>query len=1358
MNLNDIAEELKKKIGGYFNPTSNNGQNFWSSPVAKGFANVQRGVQQFNQTPRFEFKPSTNPNPILRTGINVAKSISESIVNIPRNYAVGVTRTGTAIGNAYANKSPVNLQNLAGGLAPLAESLFDIGTMGGATLVKGIVKGAGKETLKTGAKQAIKKGVLKGAGYGAGGGLTYGLDKQYGTKFNTSQLAEDVAVGSLLGSILGGGVSSLSAVSKLIRRTPQVEAQLRDKVGRWTIGQAPVKPDGMPKPQWDFQLKFNEKYRRNPYRPVMPSDLQTAIKYEAEARAGMTVRDIRKPAIPGSANQVVPNKQVQLSKPQLGALPEVPKVPNQPNIESISSDVKNIISGTDLKSKKLVERMGTNEKYAPELRQMLEGTYVPKTNAETITNAKKLVRTDAVAAETRAMNPQNAVDQAIGAELFNHYMDQGNVQRANGILNATSGTNEGQMIQILSQYDKTSPQGAVKFAKETINAYNKAHPNSPLNLDDKLVTDLYKQAKEVQGMKEGRNRNIASQQLIDRINALVPSTLVDKAITVWKAGLLTSLRTHERNLIGNSVMSASEIVKDLPAAFIDTMLSWKTGKRSTTPTVKGVFSGGKEGLKIAKDVLKLGYDPQDAITKFDVKKVTWANTPFEQALKKYTDVVFRSLGAEDKPFWSSAYARSLYDQAGTEAINLGKRSNRSFIENLVKNPSETMKKNATIDANYATFHDENLLRSLASKIKSGLSKNEIAKLGGELIMPFTGVPSSIAGKIVDYSPLGLGKGLFESGKVLLKDIPTLQRQASQDVGRGVVGSALFALGSYLTSKGLMTGQPKDAAEARQWQLENKPYNSIFVGGKWRNIGSVGPQPLIMLAGAKYQEDIGQEGDVGKFLGDIGKDFTSQTFLAGVQGPMNAISDPARYGKTYLKNQASSVIPNIIKDVAKSTDSTSRETNSVIDTLKSNIPGLRNTLLPKRDALGNQIAQEPTGVGAFVDLTNSKTPISNPLVNELSRLNASGNNATPSQLDKNQTILKNKVVLNPEQLNRIEVESGLQLRNSLNKLIQSNGYQALTDEKKKKAIDDTVDSVRTLYKATNGKDILSGVRLQNPTYTQSKDSPQGLSRVGLYGLALVNDPKATIKAVVSEQPIRKISGNTVVLERQNALGGLDAGDTATQVDHKLALSLGGTNDSSNLQILSATDNAAKGKFETYLAKQLVAGKITKDQAQKMDLNWRNEIGKLPTSEQTKIAGAVKLSAQESDPTLQYQIIDQKTGNVKNIDLTPIKEPSLTGDDIIDKKLKSAYKTALTTQTNNIIALYQDGQITLEDAKSLIQKVESTKTSAKKPKGVTFKAVKFKAPTITLKKKSSIKLPTLKVKKPKKIKIVRRFTIK
>jgi polyhydroxyalkanoate synthesis regulator phasin len=564
------------------------------------------------------------------------------------------------------------------------------------------------------------------------------------------------------------------------------------------------------------------------------------------------------------------------------------------------------------------------------------------------------------------------------------------------------------------------------------------------------------------------------------------------------------------------------------------------------------------------------------------------------------------------------------------------------------------------------------------------------------------------------------------------------------------------------SKGLMTGQPKDQKEGRQWQLENKPYNSVMIGGKWRSINSIGPQSLIVLAGAKYNEEVQNTngGGIGAFAGQLGKDQLNQTFLAGVQGPLNAITDPTRYGKSYIGNQMSSVVPNIVKDTSKSLDPYARENNTAIDYLKNSIPGVRNMSTPKRDALGNIIPQEPGGIGAFVDLFNSKTPISSPVIDELSRLNLTDNNATPSQISKDQTILKNKVVLNPEQLNKIEAESGTKLRDALNKLISSRGYQSLTDEKKAKAISDTTDSVRTLYKAQYGKDILSDVKLQNASYTTSKDSPQGISRVGLYGTALIDDPKATINAIVSGQPIRKISGKTVVLERQNNLSGLDAGDTTTQVDHKLALALGGTNDPDNLQVLSNEDNAAKGKFETYLAKQLVAGNITKKQAQEMDLDWRNQIGKLPVSEQTKIASAVKLELPESDPNLQFQIVNQTTGNVDNIDLTPIKEPTFTGDDIIDKKLKSAYKSALTRQTNDVIALYQDGQITLEQAKSYISDISSQSTSTKKKTKLTIKISNIKPALISnVKRSAKVKAPTIKFSKPKIKKTnIRRFTIK
>lgn len=766
--------------------------------------------------------------------------------------------------------------------------------------------------------------------------------------------------------------------------------------------------------------------------------------------------------------------------------------PKEP-LSSVANDTRKILADQGgLKEKQLVGRLKTSNRYPEDVRSMLSGTYVPNSNTETINAAKKLVKLDATVAETRAMNPQNAVDQAIGAELFNHYMDNGMTQKANQILNATSGTNEGQMIQILSQYDKTTPQGALKFANNAIKEYNNTHPQAKLGITDAQTTEIYGMAKKIQAMPEGRNRNIAANELIQKVNNMIPSSIADKAITIWKAGLLTSLRTHERNLIGNTIQLGAEAGKDVIASPVDRLMSLRTGQRSMTLTGKGTISGAKTGLQSAKDIFMKGYDPTEQITKYDVRHVTWGNNPLEQGLKKYTDAVFRTLGAEDKPFWNSAYARSLYDQAGAEAANAGKAGDKAFIKSFVDAPTEKMLKTAVTDANYATFHDKSMLSEVANAFKKTASNNEITKLGSEILAPFTGVPSSIAGKLIDYSPVGLMKGSIDTGRVLLKNMPELQRQAAQEVGRGVMGTGLFGLGAYLMSKGLMTGQPKDATEARQWQLENKPANSVLVGGQWRSIGSIGPQNLIVLAGAKYQEEMSKQGggDIGAYGAGVGKDFMGQTFLQGVQQPLAAINDPARYGQSYLGNQSASVVPNLIKDAARANDPYVRENNNIPDYLRNSIPGLRNQGLIKRDSLGNPIPQEPTGAGAFVDLFNSKTPTSNPVVDELSRLNGTGNNATPSQLNKNQTINKQKITLTPQQLNQFEAGVGPVLQQQLNTLITSPAYQQLPDDLKAKAIDKVVSDVRTSYKLNNAPDITGG-QIQSPAPTVSKTKIQSI---------------------------------------------------------------------------------------------------------------------------------------------------------------------------------------------------------------------------------------------------------------------------
>jgi hypothetical protein len=886
------------------------------------------------------------------------------------------------------------------------------------------------------------------------------------------------------------------------------------------------------------------------------------------------------------------------------------------NVTPLGKNVERIINnGAQVKDKSLNARLANQDKYPQGVKDMLSGTYVEQTNAQTIKDAKALIYHDPQAAEIRALAPKNAVDVQIGAELFTKYTSEGNFAKAVDFVNAADSTTHGQMIQILSQYDRTTPQGAVKYAQAAIKNYNKVHANSPLELDTKTIEDIVKQAEAIQKMPQGKERNIASQTLMQTVDKLIPSTKTDKAITLWKAGLLTSPRTHLRNIVGNAVHGAAELAKDPIAAANDMLLKTKTGKRTLTATARGTISGAGEGLSVAKTIMQTGFDPSNDISKFDIHKVNWGTGPMGKAAKAYTNFVFNTLSVEDKVFYHSSFRRSMYDQAGAAAINVGKRGDRAFIQNLVDNPTADMLKNATQDASVAVFKDKNALSTAVQGFKKGLKKGgAVGNAAGELTMPFTGVPSSIAGQMLAYSPIGLGKGMFHDarllrGKVTAKDVPALQRKASQEVGRGVVGSGILGLGAYLTSQGLMTGNAKDAAEADQWKLEGKQANSILIGGKWRSINSIGPEAMIMLAGSKVQNDPNSA------LGNIGKDFTNQTFLAGVQAPLNAINDPARYAGSYVPNQIASLIPNIVKDTSKAFDSTARETKvtknmpaTTLNTLKSGIPFLRNNLLPSRDVLGNPIKQEPTGVGAYIDLFNSKTPIKTPVVNELSRLFNVGSSATPSALGPDNTIYGNKVNLTPQQLNTLESTGGQQVRSQLDTLITTTDYKALDDSGKQKAIQDLVTKLQTGAK----KDLfVQGGLTSSNKYATSKDAPKNpLERLGLYGSAIIHDPKNNIanvaRGIFTTDRARKMTGNTLILERNNGLSTMDGGNTNAQVDHKVPLSLGGSNDKSNIQYLTTTDNQKKAQYEVQLGKRLANKEIDKAEAVRLMTEYNKKL--------------------------------------------------------------------------------------------------------------------------------------------------------
>ena len=152
------------------------------------------------------------------------------------------------------------------------------------------------------------------------------------------------------------------------------------------------------------------------------------------------------------------------------------------------------------------------------------------------------------------------------------------------------------------------------------------------------------------------------------------------------------------------------------------------------------------------------------------------------------------------------------------------------------------------------------------------------------------------------------------------------------------------------------------------------------------------------------------------------------------------------------------------------------------------------------------------------------------------------------------------------------------------------------------------------------------------YVNSSDAPQNiLDTVGTYGKSVITDPGQTINAVLAGNPIRKVAGGAVILERKQGLGAMDKGNKATQVDHIIALTLGGTNSKDNLQVLTNQENMIKGQIETRLYKLMKSGEITKEEAQRRDLNWRNEVAILPKNIQEQLV--TDLSTPEVKKTKQ-----------------------------------------------------------------------------------------------------------------------------
>ncbi len=608
----------------------------------------------------------------------------------------------------------------------------------------------------------------------------------------------------------------------------------------------------------------------------------------------------------------------------------------------------------------------------------------------------------------------------------------------------------GQTVQAASLLNNRTPAGLQYGA---IRALKK----SGADITDQMKKDIGGLVDNVRKTKPGSYEDgLARFRLQEYVSRQVPSSNTSKIVQLWKAGLLTSPRTSAGNLAGNTAESVfNKGYVDPLANAVDGLFSLFTGKRSRSYTLRGIGTGAKEGVQKGISYFKTGYDPRNPAQKFDVRQIHYSDTPLGKAAEVYTQTVFKLMGVADQPFYYANLRNSLYDQAITTAKNQGLKGaeKQAFIKKFVTEPETKAMQLADAEARYSVFQNETALGKAASRIKNmdGIS-GDIA----EFVVPFSGVPSSIATRMIERTPIGTAIEIVKQ----LRSKKFDQRAMTKAIANGSAAIPLIGAGAALAASGQMTlGYPTDKKERDLWEAEGKQPYSIKVGDQWLSLNYFQPAGNLMAAGAEYQgarmDGKTSEEAFSQSLAGSAKAFSEQSFLKGVSSIGNAISDPSRFGQTFTESTAGSLVPNVIRTGARAFDPVKREVDNAGESIMSGIPGLRQNLDVKTNILGEPVKRNSSPLNELVNPTKPSDVqnADNPTIQELRRLQDADEGIVPTEATKSSL-----PDLDTKQLRAVNKEVATQVASEWTGVLNDPRYGALIDSDKKKILDRVNDTV------------------------------------------------------------------------------------------------------------------------------------------------------------------------------------------------------------------------------------------------------------------------------------------------------------
>lgn len=708
---------------------------------------------------------------------------------------------------------------------------------------------------------------------------------------------------------------------------------------------------------------------------------------------------------------------------------------------------------------------------------------------------------------------------ALGVELLNNAVNNNDASRMVEIASGLQmfSTLGAQITQFGNVWRDLTPNGrlytaqtAVKYINqqqlEKINKGLAKEVTIPASLQEKLL-NAGGNLKERERIMEEIQQSIADQ---------LPGTWDEKLRGIRYLAMLGNPRTHIRNFFGNLAMVLPDIAKNLVGSGLEKRIP--KDQRTKAPikaTVKLLFG---EDRKNIKDFVEEEYERYRPMIKGEAKykgdfksgiqgkrdifssrkeiKENGRVVGYETKKSKIWGPLSRTNSArlewEDekflKPYFKNRY-RSAMAARGLTITDLKNNDElRLEIVNIAAKEAQTNTyRDFNIRANWINeLKRKPLRRAKESKTLPGKALNYAGNFLGEGLLPFTQTPMNILKKGVEYSPVGLVKGL-EERLVEVKKGNITAAQAIDNVAKGLTGTGLVVLGFYLASIGKLKGQGNSDKKQRAIDdLKGEQKNSLQIGDVSYTIDWSAPAIMPVLVGANiYQmakeRDNLDFGTVISGLITIPDTITDLSLLQGVNTAIKA----ARYsdnpvgtvGVHLLTNYGTQFIPTISGQVARTLDPVRRNAyfkdksgssiipealQPTVNKVVAKIPGASMRLTPYIDAWGN-VEQKDSRLAAglenfFSPGYVSKITRDDPATNEVERLYHQTGIGTvvPKNPEKSITFYGNEQKLSGEQWTDYAINKGKMSYEMVMSAIKAPEYNDLSDEVKAKVITDIYD--------------------------------------------------------------------------------------------------------------------------------------------------------------------------------------------------------------------------------------------------------------------------------------------------------------